>query len=285
MNARRRFRTSRLAGTPRGATTRVPGSRRCSEPMTAPFARAFRAIGNLGRRDLLPGLRAEVYARGEEASPWALWSLVLFGEKSAVSLLWKVAEEAGPVAAHACALAACASEASECATRLLAMVRQGEWHTALAGAEARGDPACVPWVLDTIETQPEAARRAAWVYATLTGACLTPPLATRMPTNNPTDAAVAHRIADPYEDLPAPQPDALREHWRRVGSNFWAGERWLGGRRIEPVSLSEHLRTGAQPWRAHAAIELARTSASGGVFPVRSPGFLQAARLASPAVD
>lgn len=242
-------------------------------------SRAFRAVGELGRRELSGALRSEVRSRGEEACPWALWSLVLFGEESAVPSLFRVAEGGGPVARRACALAACAAPRSESLTRLLDLARRGEWQIALAGAEALGDPACLPWVVDAIEARPEIARRAAWVYTTITGALLEPPLAVRLDDQEPDDDALARRAAEPCEDLPTPQPEAIREHLRGVERRFAPGERRIGGRIIDAECLSDLLRTGPQPWRALAAIELARASGTA-VFSVESPGFRQGPRLA-----
>lgn len=244
-------------------------------------SRAFRVVGELGLRDLLPALRVEARARAEKVDPWALWSLVRFGEASAVPLLFQVAEGGGPTAEHACALAVTASTALDAAASLSRLLARGEFRVALAGAEARGDPASIPWVLDLMESRPELRRRAAWVYASIAGARLEPPLAVRAPEDDPTDADVARRAADPYEDLPAPQVEAIHEHWHRVRRSVAPGERRLGGRLVEPSSLSELLWHGAQPSRARAAIELARTSASGDVFPVTAAGFTQSARLAS----
>ncbi len=264
-------------------------------------SRAFRAVGELGRRDLSPALRAHVRAHGGGGGvppaapapsavpgdaaqgggpdPWALWSLALFGEESAAPLLFRVAESDSPAAEPACRLAACAVPPAESATRLHALSRAGKWRVALAGAEAAGDPACLPWVLEAIETRPDVARRALWVYSTITGAVIEPPLALRVADENPADDAVTRRLEDAYEDLPAPQIEVLREHWRRVERSLPAGERRIAGRPVDTASLNEVLRTGPQPARAQAAVELARTAARTGVFNVHAPGFAQTAHL------
>ncbi len=260
-------------------------------------SRAFRAVGELGRRDLSSALRAEVHARQpakapasgavpadasqrDGPDPWAIWSLVLFGEESAVPLLFQLAESDSPLAEAACRLVACAAPRAESTTRLHALARGGKWRVALAGAEALGDPACLPWVLEGLETQPDVSRRAMWVYSTITGAVIEPPLALRVPDEDPADEAVIRRLEDPYEDLPAPQIEAIREHWRRAPREFSAGERRIAGRPVDTASLHEVLRTGAQPARAQAAVELTRTAARTSVFSVRAPGFAQTARLA-----
>ncbi len=238
--------------------------------------RAYRAAGELGRRDLLPALRKEVRALGTEADPWALWTAVLFGEVSAVPLLFRIAESGGKLAEKAASLAARTSlDGQEVDAKLQELVSLGQWEAALAGAEARADSVSVPWVLALMETEPRAARRAAWVYSTITGAKLEEPLVAGSLVEEAAEQAVARRLTDVFEDLPAPHVGAIREHWSQVESNFPPGERRLGGQVVGAPVLAAMLAGGPQPWREGAAIELARHSGSGGVFPVRAPGFRQ----------
>lgn len=240
--------------------------------------RALRAAGELGRRDLRPALTLEACERADdEASPWAAWSAALMGDDRAVPALWRAVERVGPAAAEACALAVRCVDGAWAAARLAELARSPDYlPAALAGAAARGDPACVPWVLDVIESHPDLARRAAWVYATVTGAALEAPLVTRTRApEDPPDDLIERLEADPFEHLAAPDPAAMRSHWAQVSPGFRKGERRLGGRPIEPAWLAECLRAGAQPWRESASVELARASTSGPLFPVRAPGFRQ----------
>lgn len=263
---------------------RDPGdalARALRSPDAALRARACRAVGELGRRDLVPALRAELLGGGDEVEPWAAWSAVLLGEAGALPALWRAAEGGGGAAVAACDLAARHGGAAEAVARIEALAgAPGGLPAAVAGAAARGDAACVPLLLGVIDGRPELSRRAAWAYATITGARLEPPLAVRVPTNDPPDDRIARLVADPFEDLPTPDGAALRAHWDGVRAGLQAGERRLGGRAIEPAWLAECLRAGAQPWRASAAVEIARTSARGGLFPVRAPARIQAAGLA-----
>jgi uncharacterized protein (TIGR02270 family) len=253
--------------------------RALSSPDAALRAQALRAVGQLGRRDLLPTLRAEARL-AEEEEPWAAWSAALLGDRSALPILWKVAEGGGPTALAACDIAVRWVSPAEASARLEGLARSpGSQLVALAGAAARGDPACIPWVLDVIEAAPDLSRRAAWVYATITGAALEPPLAVRVPTVDPSDERVASSVADPYEDLPTPESGALRLNWEQVRAGFTPGDRYLGGRQIEPAWLTECLATGVQPWRESAAAELVRTSERAGLFPVHAPGRAQIAHV------
>lgn len=259
-----------------------PGARldrALSSPDAALRAEAFRAVGRLGRRDLVPALRAEA-CFAEEAEPWAAWSAVLLGDTSALPILWEAAESGGPTAIFACDLAARYGNPAEASARLEWLARSPRsLPVALAGAAALGDSTCISWVLDVIEGTPELSKRAAWVYATITGAALELPLAARVPSVDLSDERVARSVLDPYEDLPAPDSGALRVHWAQVQGGFTPGERWLGGRPIEPAWLVECLRTGVQPWRESAAMELMRTWDRKGLFPVHAPAREQTARL------
>lgn len=253
--------------------------RALGSPDLALRGRAARAVGQLGRRDLLPFVRAEGQSGEGEAGVWAAWSAVLLGDASALPRLWAAAAEGGGAALAACDLAVRAVDAAEAVTRIQELSSSPvSLPAALAGAAARGDSACIQWVLDVPERDPALARRAMWVFATITGVRLEPPLAVREPTIDPSDAVVARSVVDPWEDLPSPDVAALRARWEEVRSRFPAGERRLGGRVVEPVWIEECLRTGLQPWRASAALERARAG-RGGLFPVRAPGQAQAALL------
>ncbi len=236
---------------------------------------ALRAIGELGRRDLLPMLREEIRFQGEDAVPWAVWSAALLGESNAHRLLWSIAEQGErDKAAAACDLASRCGKADEVAARLEKLAQSpATLEVALVGAAARGDCAAIPWVLEVIAHLPEHARRAAWVYATITGASLESALANRVPTTVPSDQMLTTMLLNPYEDLPTPDVAALRAHWEQIRSGFSVGERRLAGRIIEPGWLVECLHHGKQPWRASAAIEIAR--GSGRLFPVTSLSRIQ----------
>ncbi len=239
---------------------------------------AQRAAGELARRDLLPRL-LRGGGTGAKHMPWAAWSAALLGDVQDVEALWAVAEAGGPHAEAFAEMAARAGDPGATAARLLALSRRPDGlPAALAGAAARGDPACVPWVLAALSSRPEVAHRAAWVYATITGAALAPPLAVRVPTMGAGAPDIAARRRDVNRDLPAPDAEAIEAHWAGV-TGLAPGERYLGGRRLDQEWLGRCLRVGAQPWRRSAAVELLRQGAPGPLFPVEAPARRQAARL------
>ncbi|WP_437594321.1 TIGR02270 family protein [Sorangium sp. So ce1000] len=244
-------------------------------------ARAFRAAGRLGRRDLLPELCAAAQPGEDDAWSWAAWAAVLLGDTGTLPSLWEAAVAGRePAASAACELAVRCVGAAEAAARLAELAASPEGlPTALSGAAARGDAACIPWILDVIEREPALSRRASWVYVTITGARLEPPLAVRAPDDDPADDVVARSVESPWEDLPEPDCAAIRAHWEQARPGHAPGERRLGGRALTTAWIEACLRTGAQPWRASAAVELLRASRTGGLFPVHAPGYAQAALL------
>lgn len=259
-------------------------------------AAACRAAGRLGRRDLLRELRLAAGDPADPARGWAAWAAVLLGDASFRDVLWAVAaqtaspaEDGSPAKAaslfdgaalSACDLAARASAPTEAADLLAALAGSDQTlPVALAGAAARGDPASLGWVLDVIERVPALARRAAWVYATITGAKLESPLFVRapsgVPSGVPADSELAQHLGDPHRDVPQPALDALRAHWAAARPLFRDGERYLGGKPMDAAWLRECLRDGPQPWRASAALELQRAGATERLFPVLARGRAQ----------
>lgn len=247
---------------------------------------ACRAAGYLGRGDLLPALQHVVRTPDEAARGWAAWALVLLGERGSLDDLWRVVAEVDEVGLAASDLAARNGEPRETAEKLAALAASElTLPAALAGAAALGDPSCVAWVLDVVDRSPTLARRAAWVYATITGVKVEPPLFVRSPTEDLSEALIAPHVGDPHGDLPTPIGGELRAHWAVARAHFHDGQRYLGGRPLEPTWLRQCLREGLQPWRRAAAIELHRASARGRLFPVLAPGPIQAALLRTRPID
>lgn len=269
-------------------------------------ASACRAAGRLGRRDLLPQLRDMATSPYEPVRAWAAWAAVLLGDSASRKVLWAAAAEPGDgswegASGHegasspedtgttlhdeaasraACDLAVRASDPTEAAEMLVALsASERSLPAALAGAAARGDPSCLSWVLDVMERSPTFARRAAWVYATITGARPEPPLFVRVPSEVPSNAGLAEHLQDPHRDLPSPVAEALREHWSAARLLFRDGERYLGGKPLDAAWLRRCLREGPQPWRASAAVELQRATGGNHLFSVLAPARAQLALL------
>jgi uncharacterized protein (TIGR02270 family) len=235
-------------------------------------ARALRAVGELGRDDLLEALRDGLRASDEPVRFAACWAGAIFDDASAREGLWALAVDGGPFATRACAMA---MRRAPPATAAPALVSLGT-RAALAGAAALGDPSLIPWLLEQTEV-PGSARRAGWAVSTITGIDLTRQKATRSapedfsggPTDDPEDERVA---MDADASLPWPEPVALRAIWQAEQGRFKQGTRYLLGERLTPAHLDKVLRSGAQPARAAAAIELRLAQNAGPIFEVRARG-------------
>ncbi len=84
---------------------------------------------------------------------------------------------------------------------------------------------------------------------------------------------------DPDEDLPFPNVDGLVALWQKNRSALTPGARYLLGKRMSPASLEEAMRTGRQPARAGAALELSLGKPGQALFEVRAPANAQQAAL------
>jgi uncharacterized protein (TIGR02270 family) len=243
-------------------------------------ARALKAAGELGRRDLLPLIREGFSAAEEKVRYYASWSAALLGERSALPVLRNITVANGRYSESACAMAA----------RLMALPEARPWLLELAGREdtrrlaavgmgAAGDPSAIPWVIGIMGI-PALARPAGEAFSMITGVDLAyadldgewPEGFSAGPTEEPEDEDVA---MDPDEDLPWPAPELVARWWDEHKGEFSSGARYLAGKQISREHLQQVLYTGSQRQRAAAAVELALLQPGQPLFEVRDPGFRQ----------
>jgi uncharacterized protein (TIGR02270 family) len=248
-------------------------------------SRALRAVGELGRADLLPEVRRELRAADEPARFAAAFSAALLGERAAGDALWELADGDGPFALRACDLAARVTEPASAEASLRSLARSpARVATALRGAAALGDPALVPWILDQM-TNPDRARAAGAALAAITGVDLAgAKMASKRPvgfvagpTEDPADDDVA---MDPDDGLAWPAPEVVRRWWSAEAGRFKRGVRTMLGQPITTPWLEQVLRQARQPARAAAALELSLGAPGRRPFEVRAPGFRQQRDLA-----
>lgn len=243
-------------------------------------SRALRAVGELGRTDLLPALRKQFSGDDPSCRLWAAWSAALLGENGAVDILRECADlETREGAA-----------AYDMALRRMSLESAHGWRESLAGkpettrnaivaAGTIGDPVAIPWIIEHMNI-PEHARVAGEAFTTIIGVDLAyhdleadqPEGFESGPTEEPEDEDVA---PDPDEDLPWPDHDLIAEWWGTRRNDFMAGTRYLTGKPMTPESLSGILREGLQRQRAAAALELALHRPGTPLFEIRAPGFRQ----------
>jgi uncharacterized protein (TIGR02270 family) len=243
-------------------------------------ARALRAVGQLGRIDLLPLLQSSLTADDVRCRFSAAWSAALLGDTRAIPSLQTVAVLDVPYK----------EEAAKMALRRMDLTAAQAWRQDLAhnpdtmrlaviGAGVMGDPVSLPWLIEQM-TMPPLARVAGEAFTMITGVDIAyedlagewPDGFEAGPTEDPEDENVA---MDPDEDLPWPEPERIARWWHAHRSAFQSGTRYLLGKPMSPAWLQDVLRHGRQRQRAAAALELAMRQPGQPLFEVRAPGFRQ----------
>jgi uncharacterized protein (TIGR02270 family) len=243
-------------------------------------ARALKAVGQLGRIDLLPSVRSNMDAEDIGCRFAAAWSGALLGDVQAIHALKAVAKLDAPYR----------EEAAKMALRRMDLPTAHGWQRKLAqswisirlaviGSGVVGDPVSVSWLLDQMRI-PALARVAGEAFAMITGVDIAyedlegerPEGFEAGPTENPEDEDVA---MDPDEDLPWPDPALIGDWWQKNEGNFKSGVRYLCGKPISEEQCQHVLRYGYQRQRAAAAIELAMMHPGTPLFNVAAPGFRQ----------
>lgn len=246
-------------------------------------ARALRAVGELGRGDLLGEVRGALGSEDEACRFAAAWSAALLGDAAALRVLGTIADRGGPFAERACAVAMRKTDLAMASSwlRAIAGTMRGA-RVALAGAAALGDPALMPWIIECMGA-PELARVAGGAFTMITGVDLEeaklrgePPAGFQGgPSDDPEDEDVA---MDPDESLPWPDREKIAAWWGSPEKRLKRGTRYLLGRPMGVEWIGEVLKRGSQPARAAAAVELALQRARRDVAEVRAPVWRAAIR-------
>ena len=242
-------------------------------------ARALKAVGELGRKDILPFISTFMDDKNDHCRFWASWSACLLGDADAVSVL-KSFSESPPHREEAVKIAMRRMDISSAHNWRKEFVQNpGAIRLALIGAGVIGDPVLIPWIIDQM-TIPELARVAGESFTMITGIDIAyedlegewPEGFEAGPTEEPEDEDVE---MDPDEDLPWPEPQLVKDWWNKNKGRFKNGVRYLLGKSISPEHLRQVLGTGLQRQRAAAALELAIMQPGQPLFEIRTPGFRQ----------
>lgn len=248
-------------------------------------ARALKAVGELGRRDLLGAVRENLIAEHEGVRYWAAWSGALLGEGAAIPVLQQMVESGHPRREQACAIAFRRMSAPQGQAWLKTLASAPTTlRLAVQAAGVIGDPANVPWLIQQM-ANPLVARVAGESFSFITGIDLAyddldtdkPEGFESGPTEDPEDEQVD---MDADEDLPWPHSQLIDTWWSTHRSAFSGETRYLLGKPMGIDALEEALRKGTQRQRHAAAIELAMRQ-SGPLFNCHAPGFSQQDRLRS----
>ena len=249
-------------------------------------ARALRAVGELGRSDLLDVCKSQLGDENEDCRFWGAWSVALLGDASVFASLKEVAQGEGSFAEEAANIVArCMSTSEALAWQRMLAGDENSLRIALKVAGAIGDPKSIPWVLEMMKN-PELARVAGEALMMITGLNIEDEdLEGEWPEGfeaGPTEAAEDENVAmDPDEDLPWPEVERIQKWWQSQQSAFQKDARYLMGKPIRAESLPQTLREGLQRQRAAAALELALLQPDQPLFEVRARGDRQQALLRS----
>jgi uncharacterized protein (TIGR02270 family) len=234
-------------------------------------ARACRAVGELGRADLIAPLRTQFYADDASVALWSCWSAAVLGDVEAVTALKRYVdtpefyEHALDVVLRRLGVggAAWLQELAQDERNVRAVVQ---------GAAVVGDPEFVPGLIDMMHI-PAFARIAAESFCTITGANLADDKLDTAPpaVENENDAPVD----DPDDLLSWPDPERVSAWWSQHQARFKPGRRYLLGKPVTSEHLEWVLRHGNQKLRHGAAVELAMLRTGTSVFETRAPALRQ----------
>jgi uncharacterized protein (TIGR02270 family) len=226
-------------------------------------ARAFKAVGELRRKDIASTLQSALTDSNEECSFWAAWALTLLGSSEGIPILQKIAETESQNSVRAAILA----------SRFMPIEKSKQWlnkvstnknlaRQAIVMAGSIGDPGNMEWIIDQMES-PEVSRFAGEAFSMITGIDLdyhdldkdAPRGFESGPSDDPEDENVE---LDADVDLPWPDQKLIQEWWNKNSKKFTKGSRYLAGKEISKQWCTELLDIGMQRQRIAAALELAR---------------------------
>jgi uncharacterized protein (TIGR02270 family) len=252
-----------------------------SDPDSLLKPRALRAVGELGRMDLVPLMQNELTAKDESCRFWAAWSITLLvGYRNAVQVLQSFAESTGPYRERALQLALRRLDINSARTWCKRLAKNPKSvRMAVIGAGVIGDPVLIPWLIEQMSVSP-LSRVAGEAFTMITGVDLAyedldgekPEGFESGPNDDPNDENVE---MDEDERLPWPDAALIANWWAEHSGEFQDGARYLLGKPITMEWMRQVLRIGRQRQRAAAALELAIMHHGEPLFEVRAPGFRQ----------
>ena len=257
-------------------------------PSSALRARALRACGELGRRELLPSCLGMLNAEDSESRFWSAWSAVLLGNRGpALDALRAIGSVPGQHRSRAFRLGLQATDQQNAQSWLRQLAQDPEQlRFSIQGAGIAGNPKYVPWLIQHMKEK-KTARIAGEAFSLITGLDLAyldleikPPEegSGAAPNDDPADPNVE---MDADDGLPWPDQERISRWWEANGGRFDAGERYfMGG----PLTRDQALRTlkdGFQHQRIFAAHYLCLLEPGTLLFEWRAPAFRQQRLLAA----
>ena len=257
-------------------------------PSSALRARALRACGELGKRELLPACLGMLSAEDPESRFWAAWSAVLLGNRGpALEALKGVGSTPGPRSTRALRLALQAMDPEEGGSWLRQFSQDpANVRILIQGAGIVGDPAFVPWLIQHMADQ-KTARLAGEAFSLITGLDLAYLDLELKPPEGGSGAGPNEDPADPNvemdadEGLPWPDPVRITRWWDTNGARFDAESRYFMGGALTREQALRTLKEGFQRQRIIAAQYVVLLSPGTPLFEWRAPARRQQQLLAT----
>jgi uncharacterized protein (TIGR02270 family) len=247
-------------------------------------ARALRAAGELGRRELMSACAAALHNDDAESRLWAAWSSVALGDRNvALAVLAKADGVTDGLRSRAFDLSLQAMAHAE-AHRFLQGFRDPQLHCLIRGSGIAGDAAYVPWLIRQMHDT-STARGAGESFSLITGADLASLGLERTAPEDfdagPNDDAGDPDVApDRDRGLPWPDPARVERWWRDNRTRFETGTRYFMGAPITSGHCIEVLKTGYQRQRILAAHYLCLLDPGTPLFNTSAPASRQQRLLA-----
>jgi uncharacterized protein (TIGR02270 family) len=241
--------------------------------------RALKAIGELGKTNLINLLIDSLSDEDETCKFYAAWSAARLGQRNdqVTNILKNIAINRGN---HS-------ERAADMVMRISDLLPAKTWYRDLLNnpstsrhavicAGALGDPELIDELFLLMEKE-EITRVAGEAFSMITGVDMEyedldedePEGFKGGPTEEPEDENVD---IDPDEDLPWPSPEMIKKWWQENRKDFRPGVRYLRGKEITSGSLMDALIQGNQRQRAAAALEIAIMEPLKPLFETRAPG-------------
>jgi uncharacterized protein (TIGR02270 family) len=249
-------------------------------------ARAWRTVGEIGKRELVSTAAAAIVDDDPACQFWAAWSAVLLGDKhNALEVVASIATVPGPFRARAFQLTLQAKGPQSAHGWLAGIGRDpANLRWLIRGAGLAGDPAYLPWLVGHM-TDIKTTRLAGEAFSLITGLDLAfldlevkpPEKFESGPNDDPNDPNV-----DMDEDDGLPWPDAvkLQAWWHANSQRFQPGTRYFMGQPLNRDHCLRVLKEGFQRQRIAAALYLSLLNPGTPLFEWRAPAGRQQRLLA-----
>jgi uncharacterized protein (TIGR02270 family) len=256
-------------------------------PVAELRARALRAAGELGRRELLPTCLGMLKAEDEASRFWAAWSAVVLGNRGAgLAALREFGDTPSRFQARAFRLALQAMDQADARAWLRRMSGNPEnTRLLIQGTGNVGDPLVVPWLIEHM-SDVKTARLAGEAFSVMTGLDLAyldleikpPQNGGAGPNDDPDDPNVD---MDTDDGLPWPDPERITRWWESNGGRFAPGARYFLGAPLTREHCLRGLKEGFQRQRILAAHYLCILEPGTTLFEWRAPSARQQRLLAA----